>query len=332
MLNVLAKFSQQASLYTGLAGKIWYILVYIFRVIIVVSIGDAVYRDEQSEFKCSTHIVGCENVCYDQFSKLPHLRFWAFQLLALNTPVIFFHFYALYERGEHENRRRNGSPRSFSRKYQPVGRASDKSRKISGPPKPRRKIVATEYGSMEIYKTANTEQVYFITTIFRVLIELLFLCFAYQLFSFPTDPAAQQVPFDLSYIFWPTVPQFYACYGEYVSRACGQHLALQGAGGYVPCWVSRPWEKTIFLRYMNWLSIICFFLALIETIYIASKIRVRRRRKRILRYKNFAETKLCALKRSLPSDYSLTSEKKPGSYKRISRVKYKPSSVKYKSK
>lgn len=39
-----------------------------------------VYGDEQAAFKCSTDVVGCQNICYNEFAKISHMRFWAFQV------------------------------------------------------------------------------------------------------------------------------------------------------------------------------------------------------------------------------------------------------------
>ena len=36
--------------------------------------GDRVYADEQSEFKCNTQQPGCNNVCFNSFSPISHLR------------------------------------------------------------------------------------------------------------------------------------------------------------------------------------------------------------------------------------------------------------------
>merc|ERR1719427_1559591 len=36
--------------------------------------------------------------------------------------------------------------------------------------------------------------------------------------------------------------------------------------GYVPCFVSRPYEKTVFLRYMNILSFICMLITMFEVV------------------------------------------------------------------
>ena len=72
--------------------------------------GDRVYADEQSEFKCNTQQPGCNNVCFNSFSPISHLRFaipevfldfnndfsrfWSFQILACAMPSIIFVIYS----------------------------------------------------------------------------------------------------------------------------------------------------------------------------------------------------------------------------------------------
>lgn len=71
--------------------------------------------------------MGCDNLCFNKFSKISHIRFWAFQvkiicditysiasnidnngfiisqILAVATPTILFHFYAMNVTGKIEN-------------------------------------------------------------------------------------------------------------------------------------------------------------------------------------------------------------------------------------
>ena len=64
--------------------------------VIVASIGDRVYADEQSEFKCNVGPQpGCENVCFNKFSPISHLRFWSFQILCVALPSVIFVIYTV---------------------------------------------------------------------------------------------------------------------------------------------------------------------------------------------------------------------------------------------
>uniref|UniRef100_A0A4W5L0X0 Gap junction protein cysteine-rich domain-containing protein n=1 Tax=Hucho hucho TaxID=62062 RepID=A0A4W5L0X0_9TELE len=71
-------------------GKIWLTMLLIFRILLVTLVGDAVYSDEQSKFTCNTLQPGCNNVCYDTFAPVSHLRFWVFQIVLVSTPSIFY--------------------------------------------------------------------------------------------------------------------------------------------------------------------------------------------------------------------------------------------------
>jgi len=49
-------------------------LIFFCRLIIVISIGDSIYGDEQSNFICNTLQPGCSNVCYNQFAPISQIR------------------------------------------------------------------------------------------------------------------------------------------------------------------------------------------------------------------------------------------------------------------
>ncbi|MBN3319927.1 CXG1 protein, partial [Atractosteus spatula] len=72
-------------------------MLLIFRILLVTLVGDAVYSDEQSKFTCNTLQPGCNNVCYDTFAPVSHLRFWVFQIVLVSTPSIFYIVYVLHK-------------------------------------------------------------------------------------------------------------------------------------------------------------------------------------------------------------------------------------------
>ena len=41
----------------------------------------AVYEDELDFFSCSENVAGCNLMCYDEFTKISHNKFWAFQVV-----------------------------------------------------------------------------------------------------------------------------------------------------------------------------------------------------------------------------------------------------------
>ena len=62
--------------------------------IVIGTLGDRVYADEQSEFRCSTSQQGCTNVCFDAFSPVSHVRFWGFQIIFVSVPSVLFILYS----------------------------------------------------------------------------------------------------------------------------------------------------------------------------------------------------------------------------------------------
>lgn len=57
------------------------------------SVGERVYSDEQVEFRCNTAQPGCNNVCFNTFSPISHVRFWGIQIIMVCLPSIVFLIY-----------------------------------------------------------------------------------------------------------------------------------------------------------------------------------------------------------------------------------------------
>ena len=70
--HLLETLLQQVGEHSTLVGKLWVTATFVFRFIIVASVGDAVYSDEQSDFNCNTGQEG-ELMYYILFS-LNNLR------------------------------------------------------------------------------------------------------------------------------------------------------------------------------------------------------------------------------------------------------------------
>jgi len=140
--------------------------------------------------------------------------------------------------------------------------------------------------------TRGIHLAYFLAVIGRIIVELVFLILAYDLFRFgkcQNEPDDGRIVSDGRVVgnffdfFWLQVPQLYRCSGKRVSWACGQHLLPGNEAAYVPCWVSRPWEKTIFLRYMNSFSLLCLLLSIMELIYLLVRLCKKKLQKKLKR-------------------------------------------------
>lgn len=52
--HLLEKLVEHSAAHSTILGKWWIGIVFIFRIIVVASIGEQVYEDEQDEFVCNT--------------------------------------------------------------------------------------------------------------------------------------------------------------------------------------------------------------------------------------------------------------------------------------
>ena len=92
--HFLERWLEKVNQHSTLFGKFWITLLVVFRLIIIGTLGDRVYADEQSEFRCSTSQHGCTNVCFDAFSPISHVRFWGFQVMLVSFPSVLFILYS----------------------------------------------------------------------------------------------------------------------------------------------------------------------------------------------------------------------------------------------
>jgi len=95
--HIYEKLLEKVANYSPFAGKVWIVFIFIFRLIIVTSVGDTIYDDEQAEFECNTNDPGCKQYCFSQFTPLSQIRFFALQLLLVGTPSMIFIVYALHK-------------------------------------------------------------------------------------------------------------------------------------------------------------------------------------------------------------------------------------------
>lgn len=102
--HFLERWLEKANQHSTLLGKFWITFLIVCRMIVIGSLGDRVYADEQSEFRCNTAQPGCNNVCFNAFSPISHLRFWGFQIVIVTFPTIIFLIYSGHKTKEKMDR------------------------------------------------------------------------------------------------------------------------------------------------------------------------------------------------------------------------------------
>uniref|UniRef100_A0A8C8ZHL0 Gap junction protein n=1 Tax=Prolemur simus TaxID=1328070 RepID=A0A8C8ZHL0_PROSS len=80
-----------------LVGRLWLVVMLIFRILVLATVGGAVFEDEQEEFVCNTLQPGCRQTCYDRAFPVSHYRFWLFHILLLSAPPVLFVIYSMHQ-------------------------------------------------------------------------------------------------------------------------------------------------------------------------------------------------------------------------------------------
>ena len=287
-------------------GKLWYANLIIFRLSIVLIIGDSLYSDEQLEFRCDTNQPGCKNVCYNSFSPMSHIRFYGVQLIVCGMPVIVFLEYSfgvlskrVYEDND-QNQTKNQTSQKSREIYTPsllnsdhaYEHLSDKA-EIGGWGRSRNykktfvgkfkrdtgKLIdektilkRSEFKQLPIPFQLKMRLGYILVCIINIILEILFICLAYNL------QYNQSRKSGLSCF---TVPERYECFHSEKFLEMGKpELSPCSQQSSVTCWVSRPKEKEYFMRYMLLGQVVSIILCLFDIFHISWRVMVLLERKR----------------------------------------------------
>uniref|UniRef100_A0A3B5K913 Gap junction protein n=1 Tax=Takifugu rubripes TaxID=31033 RepID=A0A3B5K913_TAKRU len=170
--SILGRFLTEVQNHSTVIGKIWLTMLLIFRILLVALVGDAVYSDEQSKFTCNTLQPGCNNVCYDTFAPVSHLRFWVFQIVLVSTPSIFYIVYVLQKITKNEKlevKKVVVVPSSQEDECEERSQLNEEMKEVGKDP--------TQLSSQVLL-------IYIIHVLLRSIMELIFLIGQYYLFGF----------------------------------------------------------------------------------------------------------------------------------------------------
>ncbi|NWU22432.1 CXD3 protein, partial [Dyaphorophyia castanea] len=68
--------------HSPMVGRFWLVVMLLFRILVLATVGSDVFEDEQEEFVCNTQQPGCKPVCYDAAFPISHYRFLVFHVPA----------------------------------------------------------------------------------------------------------------------------------------------------------------------------------------------------------------------------------------------------------
>ncbi|KAM4601868.1 gap junction gamma-1 protein-like [Polymixia lowei] len=249
--SFLTRLLDEISNHSTFVGKIWLTVLIIFRIVLTAVGGETIYYDEQSKFVCNTQQPGCENVCYDAFAPLSHVRFWIFQVILITTPTIMYLGFAMHkiarmddtEYQPFQRSRKKTMPivsRGAVRDYEEAEDNGEEDPMIAEEIEPEKK--KAEMGPVKKHDGRRRIQrdglmkIYACQLLSRSAFEIAFLFGQYILYGFEVDPS-------------------YIC-----TRSPCPHT--------VDCFVSRPTEKTIFLLVMYVVSFLCLLLTVLEILHL----------------------------------------------------------------
>ncbi|KYO30152.1 gap junction gamma-1 protein [Alligator mississippiensis] len=245
--SFLTRLLEEINNHSTFVGKIWLTVLIVFRIVLTAVGGESIYYDEQSKFVCNTQQPGCENVCYDAFAPLSHVRFWIFQIIMVATPSVLYLGFAMHRIARTPDpRRRARMPivrRGAGRDYEEAEDDNEEDPMIFEEIEAEREKKGKEgEGGSEKHdgrrriKQDGLMRAYVLHLLCRAGLEVAFLGGQYLLYQLEVSPS-------------------YVC-----SRSPCPHT--------IDCFVSRPTEKTIFLLIMYAVSGLCLLLTLCELCHL----------------------------------------------------------------
>ncbi|NXN15783.1 CXG1 protein, partial [Indicator maculatus] len=251
--SFLTRLLEEIHNHSTFVGKIWLTALIVFRIVLTAVGGESIYYDEQSKFVCNTEQPGCENVCYDAFAPLSHVRFWVFQIILVATPSVMYLGYAIHkiarmvEHGEADRRIRS---KGFSVRWKQHRGLEEAEEDHEEDPmmypemeleserenKEQQAPAKAKHDGRRRIREDGLMKIYVLQLLARTTFEIGFLVGQYFLYGFQVSP-------------------IFVC-----SRTPCPHK--------IDCFISRPTEKTIFLLIMYGVSCMCLLLNVWEMLHL----------------------------------------------------------------
>ncbi|CAG5110679.1 Oidioi.mRNA.OKI2018_I69.chr2.g5057.t1.cds [Oikopleura dioica] len=280
MLEPLKNIVDKVLKYSTPFGHAWSGLLFFFRLLPTLTIGQEIFDDEQEEFVCTSGQPACTEQCYNEFSPISHHRLWSLQVLVTIIPILLFSFIATQVQAKHKLYSAYVS--SFEEKQSKSSAASKSASMLSSDHD--RFIYAQAKNKLSHYEVktkrnldGEEEEIIWHPDVKRsyILISLVKICmetlFIYQLYLLQMKQTKASGFFNREV--W-LIPEEYKC-----DVGLEDHFACS-ADTDVPCYVSRAWEKRIFVIYYIIVSILSFLFLVFDIVFVIYRIAVTRRRKK----------------------------------------------------
>ncbi|XP_038241425.1 gap junction gamma-1 protein [Dermochelys coriacea] len=251
--SFLTRLLEEIHNHSTFVGKIWLTVLIVFRIVLTAVGGESIYYDEQSKFVCNTEQPGCENVCYDAFAPLSHVRFWVFQIILVATPSVMYLGYAIHKIArmvEHNEPDKRTRSKTFSMRWKQHRGLEETEDDHEEDPmmypeieleserenKQQPALTKAKHDGRRRIREDGLMKIYVLQLLSRTMFEVGFLVGQYFLYGFEVSPT-------------------FIC-----SRKPCPHK--------IDCFISRPTEKTIFLLIMYGVSCLCLLLNVWEMLHL----------------------------------------------------------------
>uniref|UniRef100_A0A673VCE4 Uncharacterized protein n=1 Tax=Suricata suricatta TaxID=37032 RepID=A0A673VCE4_SURSU len=94
--GALDQLLDQVQIYSIPGRRVWFPILFIFRILLLGTAVQSAWDDEQFAFHCNTRQPGCENVCYDKSFPISHVHFWILQILFVSFPSLLYLVHVFY--------------------------------------------------------------------------------------------------------------------------------------------------------------------------------------------------------------------------------------------
>ncbi|XP_056120771.1 gap junction protein gamma 2 [Rhinichthys klamathensis goyatoka] len=260
--SFLTRLLEEIHNHSTFVGKVWLTVLIIFRIVLTAVGGESIYSDEQTKFTCNTKQPGCDNVCYDSFAPLSHVRFWVFQIIMISTPSVMYLGYAIHKIARtseeewrksqiYQKRSRNTQWRNGHHLEEVCGNVDDEEedtepmiyeedtldvQEVKPETDKGKGLDPIKHDGRRRIMQEGLMRMYVLQLLSRAIFEVAFLTGQYLLYGFRVNPS-------------------YVC-----NKIPCPHR--------VDCFVSRPTEKTIFLLIMYVVSCLCLLLNVCEMFHL----------------------------------------------------------------
>merc|ERR1712130_228392 len=273
--EILSGVTQKIVKYSTPFGYGWVIVLFIFRLLPIETIGEQIYdgyatENDAADFECTSTQPACRQQCFNRFHPISHSRLWELQILVVAVPILIFSAVALGVQEKNEKLKQKLAKIEETEVELTSNPAYRRTREKLSDYHVVQKMNYVDGTQEEVIWHPVVRNVYIGTTVVKILLEIFFVHNIYVLqriqnnAEHPVDEQYRDIaPLSFSQV-WLIPDRYYCRLGLEAHSACSQDTNL-------PCFVPRSYEKTTFLYYTISMQLLSILLLFLDLFYILRK-------------------------------------------------------------